>query len=141
MLTTARLGRSRLRFSGAVTSTITGFSSATHGGGGLPGWGLILTNANQEAVTILNEGSRPAPGTYPIIDYALMDTGVLADRFVATASFQIINLYGSVSGSLTITSSSDSEMRGTFTYTAASLADPSSTITVNGDFTLDNPPA
>ena len=117
-------GAAAVSFSGTATSA----SSASS-----PGWG-ILFGAPSTGVSVFamakNAGSRPSNGTYPI---SRASSSTPDDEYIASLAVNGIN-YASKNGTLTITSSSDTEVKGAFNFLAFSIFDTTSTITVDGDF-------
>lgn len=102
--------------------------------------GVINSNAF-DVITIFRENLEiPAPGTYEIHDVEQGAAGI--DDFLAGYVFAGSTAFAaflSTSGTITITSSSDEEVRGTFEFTGAlddaSFGVTAETATLSGSFT------
>ena len=135
-------------FSATVTGGVTASFSgvAVQGGGDLGtgqlGWALALgdlstsTGASNLIGFVLN-GSRPGPGTYQLIDFATAP-GFLPGEwlaFLALGDGTTLSYIGfSVSGTVTITSSSAELVEGTYNFQVSDGGQPPVVATVIGNF-------
>lgn len=127
-------------FQASVSGSLDGDVMGTAFGGGPndgTGWGLVLGVVPGKAggldgsITIVrNEGDRPSNGTYSILGAQSEP----AQDFYAVA---IIGggFYSSTSGNFVVTSSNNSNVRGTFGFSATNGTD---TITIEGGFNATN---
>jgi hypothetical protein len=110
--------------SGGVTASFTG--TAFHGEATDPntqdeGWVLVLSSGdpnNLNSVFVVRLAGRPGTGTYALIDVSTsgdLDDGDWAAIVTVSVGGQLTYFAASVSGSVTITSSSGERVRGTFT--------------------------
>lgn len=113
--------------SGAVTGTYAGFSSQSVVAGQ---YRLGLATLDTKfALVLLRTGARFPVGTYNIASLPTTTTGVYT-----TLTHNSTAAYVGTSGSMTITASSGSEIKGTFDITAT-LAGGGSTTRLTGSFT------
>lgn len=123
--------------SGAVEGEISGTAFSAGAGGGA-GWGLTLavvapkTSSGLDAsITIIRAmGDRPGEGTYSILGVPDEES----NDFYAGAVIGN-GAYSATQGNLQITSSSGSNVRGTFGFDAS---DGTQTITIEGGFNATN---
>lgn len=122
-------GSEVLSLSGSAVSWSKGASS--------PGWALQLVTDDNQTITIASDsGTRPTPGTYTIID-DMSFTGPTPDgRYIAAATIGG-EAYSAMSGTLVISDSSASQVRGSFTF-AGKLFGGDDQISVDGTFTASN---
>lgn len=129
------IGSGTLTASGAVSASGSGvavFQSTSSGGTSL--FQVVLTPISQSANTwelqIANYSGRLAAGTYSLT--ALSATNPTATLYYFGGG--TAQMFNSTSGQLTITSSSPSAVRGTFTFTATDPAGGPGTVTAHGSF-------
>ena len=108
-------------------------------------WGVqMLSTSNITQFNVWTDvGGRPGPGSYPIVDLAATDGSPASGNFVVMAIFDersVGETLTSVSGTLTILSSSADEVSGTFEVSAreGTVAGGAATYTVSGSFTAAN---
>ncbi len=134
--------------SGDLETTFSGY--AYHGAGadeqGNAGYGIVLAEVqagteNGGVITFVRIGSSALPnGAYTIKDASgdLQDGDVVA-LAMDTDGAELTALFASTGGTLTISSSSGSTMKGTFNFNAAGVvfADPETplSVTLTGSFT------
>jgi len=130
-------GTGSLTASGAVTASGSGlalFQSVSSGGTSL--FQIVIAPLAQGATTwqvqIANYSGRLAAGTYNLSPLSGASTDPTANFYYTSGSN--LQMFNSTSGQLVITSSSSSEVRGTFTFTATDPAGGTSTVTAHGSF-------
>jgi hypothetical protein len=114
---------------GGSAGTYSGLSSATVAAGS---FNLGFATLDQKfALAFTRSGTRPTAGTYNIVSSGT--TG-----FIAALTVNQTTVYGGTGGTLTITSSTASEIKGSFDITMK-LANGTTTNTVKGSFTATCP--
>jgi hypothetical protein len=115
------------------TATLIGGSAGVYLGGskGVVAAGaftLVLTTSDgQFSLAITRVGNRPVPGTYALgIDPQTGFAAILTVRGI---------VYGNAAGTLTITTSTSSEITGTFSFTSPPTSGGAIAASVNGSFT------
>jgi len=123
---------------GSFTVTLTGGSAGTYSGN-------ATVSVNVSGLTTIELGSsdgkfalnlasrstvRPAVGTYPIVSASTAGTS----WYLTATTNSAQNAYASMSGTLTITSSSSSEVRGNFTFTGTPILGGGATTAGSGSF-------
>lgn len=135
------LGQFTATVEGAVGNLqLSGVAEAIGTATGTPAWALNMTASDGSGnISFTEEGMpRPGTGTY-VVDSALEHGGnAPGSRFTAVVLFPPVSGFGSLSGTLEITSSSATRVSGTFSFTAADPEDESRTITVTGSFNATN---
>lgn len=123
---------------GSTAQSLTGSATSYSKGASNPGWALQLLTDDNQAITIASEsGTRPVPGTYTIID-DMSFTGATPDgQYIGSATLGP-DAYLTVSGTLVISESSASQVRGSFTFTARHMSGGGDQISVEGTFTSSN---
>jgi len=131
------VGSGSVTASGAVTASGSGvalFQSISSGGSSL--FQIVIAPATPTATTwelqIASYTGRPATGTYTLGPLSASSTNPTANFYYTSGGN--LRSFNSTSGQLVITSSSASEVRGTFTFTATDLGGASS-VTAHGSFT------
>ena len=137
------LGSGSVAVSGTVTTSGSGlavFQSISSGSTSL--FQIVIAPVTPTATTwelqIASYTGRPATGTYTLGPLSASSTTPTANFFYTSGGN--IQSFNSTSGQLVITSSSASEVRGTFTFTAADPAGGASSVTANGSFTAQCAP-
>ncbi len=127
---------------GAVSDDMSG-TAFSGGPGDGTGWGVVMgvvsipknggSGVNGSISIVRNQGDRPGEGTFSIYDPESQQE----NQFYAVA---IIDggVYSGTSGNLRITSSGDSNVRGTFSFTGTGGAGGTSSVTVEGGFNATN---
>ncbi len=109
--------------SGDINTTVSG-SNALHTADFGPPWSVSL-NSTEISLSIVKSSGRPEPGTYSLT----------AEGGETYALVQVESFSGaSVSGTLTINSSSANQVSGSFDFTAVTSAGVEMQITVTGTF-------
>ena len=123
----------------SFSATVTGGSAGSYSGlssavqsGGLFSIGLSSTDG-KFALAFTRNGTRPVTGTYQLGTNP--QTGFTAALNINSGQF----VYSSTSGTLTITSSSSTEIKGTFQFTGALSAGTGAAANVSGSFTTACP--
>ena len=124
----------------SFSATVTGGSAGSYSGGlssavqsgGLFSIGLSTADG-KFALAFTRSGARPATGTYPLGTNP--QTGFTAALNVNGGQA----IYSSTSGTLTITASSSTEIKGTFQFTGALSAGTGAAANVSGSFTTACP--
>lgn len=131
------LGSGTLTATGAVSVSASGlalFQSASSGGTSL--FQVLVAPLSQGAtgwtLQIANYSGRLEAGTYALSPLSASSPDPTANFYYTSGGD--IQSFNSTSGQLVITASSPSEVRGTFTFTAADVADAASTVNVQGSF-------
>jgi hypothetical protein len=118
-------------------------------------WGIQLFGRKDNSHTTINIWhdltGRPSPGTYDIVDLVAADGSPAAADYVVFAVFDeavlentlenfLGNTFTSVTGTVTILSSSAGEVSGTFEFTAREglVAGGPAVVTITGSFTAEN---
>lgn len=116
---------------GGSAGTYSGFSSAVQSAGL---WSIGMATVDGKfALAFTRNGARPAVGTYQLGTNPLTGfTGALNVN-----SGQLV--YSSTSGTLTITSSSSTEIKGTFQFTGTLSVGTGAAANVSGSFTTACP--
>jgi hypothetical protein len=137
------LGTGSLTASGAVSASGSGlavFQSISSGGTSL--FQIAITPVSQSATTwqlqIANYSGRLAAGTYALSPLSPSSTNPTANFYYTSSG--TIQQFNSTSGQLVITSSSSSEVRGTFNFTATNPSASTSSVTAQGSFTAQCAP-
>lgn len=132
------LGSGSVTASGAVTASGSGlavFQSISSGGTSL--FQIVIAPVSASPTTwelqIASYTGRPATGTYTLGPLSASSTNPTANFYYTSGG--TIQSFNSTSGQLVITSSSASEVRGTFTFTATDPAGGTSSVTAHGSFT------
>lgn len=112
---------------GGSAGSYSGFANAV-GAGGSFSIGMASTDG-KFALTFTRVGGRPATGTYTLGTNP--QTGFVAALTVNNGQL----VYSSTSGTLTITSSSSSEIKGTFSFTGPSSVSGGAATSATGSFT------
>jgi hypothetical protein len=130
------IGSGSVTATGAVSASGSGlavFQSISSGGTSL--FQLVIAPLTQTAGTwqlqIANYSGRPATGTYALAPLSASPTAPTANFYYNSAG--AIQLFNATTGQLVITSSSSTEVRGTFTFTATD-AGGNNSITAHGSF-------
>ncbi|MGI9628281.1 MAG: hypothetical protein ACR2QM_15715 [Longimicrobiales bacterium] len=127
--------------SGAILTRLEGPARSTGIGGGEPGWNIDMTTATASgAIGIIVDGMpRPPEDTY-IIASALEHGGNAPNNeFTAIVGLTSpTSSFGSISGTLTITESTATNVSGTFAFTAEDPLDETRTVMVQGSFRTVN---
>lgn len=128
--------------SGAGGAELCGNAVSFEGEGG-GDWGLqLLSTSDISMVNIWTHGGgRPTPGTYAVVDLAATDGSPGSGMFVVQINPDpAIGLAGltSVSGTLTILSSSSTTVTGTFEVSARAGTVGGADYTITGAFTAEN---
>ena len=131
------IGSGNLTATGAVTASGSGlalFQSVSSGGTSL--FQIVIAPVSQSATTwtlqIANYSGRLAAGTYVLGPLSASPTDPTANFYYSSGG--TVRSFSSTSGQLVITSSSSSEVRGTFTFSATDPADGTSTVSAHGSF-------
>lgn len=131
------VGSGSVTASGAVTASGSGlaiFQSIASGGTSL--FQIVVAPVSASATTwelqIANYSGRPVTGTYNLAPLSASSTNPTANFYFSSGG--TIRSFNSTSGQLVITSSSASEVRGTFTFSATDPANGASTVTAHGSF-------
>lgn len=125
---------------GSMNQQLSGTAESMGTASGTPAWALeLLATGGSGRITFTEEGMpRPGTGTY-VIDSTLEHGGNAPNsRFTAVVLLPPSSGFGSISGTLEITSSSPTRVAGTFTFTAADPENESRTVTVTGSFDAVN---
>jgi hypothetical protein len=137
------LGTGSLTASGAVSASGSGlavFQSISSGGTSL--FQIAMTPVSQSATTwqlqIANYSGRLTAGTYALSPLSPSSTNPTANFYYTSSG--TIQQFNSTSGQLVITSSSSSEVRGTFNFTATNPSASTSSVTAQGSFTAQCAP-
>lgn len=114
-------------------------------GSGGDDWGLqLLSTSGISQINFWTRGTgRPGPGTYPIVDFVATDGSPAAGNYVVMAIFDPETLgktLTSVTGTLTVLTSSAGEVTGTFEVSAreGTVAGGAADYNVSGSFTAAN---
>ena len=124
---------------GTVSATLSGVAVST-GSSATGGWGIVLPPGGAQSITLATPGNdRPPPGTYPIVVFAQggPTTGTV---FIASIVAEPgVTSYTSTEGTLTIASSTDTRVAGSFNFEArrGTVANPS-VVNVTGTFDATN---
>ena len=126
-------GSSSIDVTGKYTESAdgTGTASSTNLS---PGWGIIMSasaSGTTGFVIASDVGDRPSTGTYPIDNSSSSD--LPAGTYRATLGINS-EIFVGTSGTMTITESSDSEVKGSFSFDAVGVIDATSAVTVSGSF-------
>jgi hypothetical protein len=137
------LGNGSLTASGAVSVSGSGFAvfqSVSSGSTSL--FQIVIAPLTQSGTVwelqIANYSGRLAAGTYNLSPLGGSATDPTATFFYAPGA--TMQLFNSTSGQLVITSSSSSEVRGTYTFSATDTSDDTRTVTVHGSFSAQCAP-
>lgn len=137
------LGTGSLTATGAVSASGSGlavFQSISSGGTSL--FQIAIAPLSQSATTwqlqIANYSGRLAAGTYTLSPLSAGSVNPTANFYYTSGG--TTQQFNSTSGQLVITSSSSSEVRGTFTFTATNPAGGSGSVTAQGSFTAQCAP-
>lgn len=110
-----------------------------------PGWGVQLqSTSNISQINFWTEfNGRPGPGTYAIVDFVATDGSPASGNFVMFSIFDqetVGEALTSVTGTLTILTSSADEVTGAFEISAraGTLAGSAADYNVSGSFTAAN---
>lgn len=134
-------GRFTATVTGAVSAQFTG-TAASFGTASSPAaWAVQMTADDRSGgVSFSEEGApRPTPGTYSLA--SALEHGGNAPDAAFTGVVGVASAaagFGSISGTLTITSSSPTSVSGEFTFVAVDPEDESRQVTVTGSFTSEN---
>jgi hypothetical protein len=130
-------GTGNLTASGAVTVSGSGFAlfqSISSGTTNL--FQVVIVPVNPSAVTwelqIANYSGRLEAGTYNLSPLSASSTDPTANFYYTAGG--VIQLFNSTSGQLVITSSSSSEVRGTFTFTGTDTEGSAASVSAHGSF-------
>ena len=124
--------------SGVVTTRLTG-TAGSQGRVGVT-WTLLLVHTDAESsISVFIDGDgRPAPGTYPLVDFTTHNTspvpGVLVGAVVLGNGVLPGPGFDILSGTFTVTSSTPTSVVGTFLMTAAHSSSPGTVLQVSGTF-------
>lgn len=132
------VGQGSVRASGAVSTSGSGvalFQTASSGTTQI--FQIAIAPTTQGAGTtwalqIARSAERPPVGTYSLSELSASSTDPTANLYITNGSTS--EMFNSTAGELVITSSSSSLVRGTFSFTAASVNDATRHITVEGAF-------
>jgi hypothetical protein len=143
-VTVPGMGSANVSASGAVSASGDGvaiFQSVNTGGTSLFQIAMqpvLPPDGATWQVQVVRYADRPAIGTYQLVALSPSTTEPTAFFYYANAG--TTEMFGAVSGELTITSSSPTSVRGAFTFTAQSTTNSARTVTVQGSFTAECPP-
>lgn len=125
-----------LRITGALTETATGpaFFGSDEDAGGDPAWVLLLGEEDGRHVVVAGkEGAgRPGTGTYTLAA-APGAGGEWTLAHIVGDGDELLGMFLAESGSVTLTESSDQEIRGTLSFRAVDAL-TSDTLRVTGSF-------
>jgi len=131
------LGYGNLSASGAVTASGSGlalFQSVSSGGTNL--FQILIAPISQSTTSwqlqIANYSGRLEEGTYNLSALSPSSPDPTASLYYTSGG--TMQMFNSTSGQLTITSSSTSSVRGTFTFTATDPEGGTATVIANGTF-------
>lgn len=96
------------------------------------------SGGNVWQLQIVRYAARPSVGTYQITELSASSQDPTANFFYTSSGS--MEMFAATSGELVITSSSTTAVRGTFSFTAASTANSTRTVTVEGSFAARCPP-
>jgi hypothetical protein len=137
------LGSATVSATGAVSASGTGvalFQSASSGGTSL--FQIVIAPLSQGATTwqvqIANYSGRLAAGTYNLSELSASSTDPTANFYYVSGSS--IQTFNSTSGQLVISSSSASQVSGSFTFTGTDVDTGTATVTAQGSFTAQCAP-
>lgn len=137
------IGSGNLTATGAVTASGSGlalFQSVSSGSTSL--FQIVIAPVSQSATTwtlqIANYSGRLAAGTYSLAPLSAGSVDPTANFYYSSGG--TVQQFNSTSGQLVITSSSPSEVRGTFTFSAADPSAATSTVSAHGSFTAQCAP-
>ncbi|HMG11954.1 MAG TPA: hypothetical protein VK571_02160 [Gemmatimonadaceae bacterium] len=137
------LGSGNVTATGAVTASGTGlalFQSVVSGSTNL--FQIVIVpvtqNANAWTVQIANYSGRLAAGTYTLSPLSASSTNPTATFYYTSSG--AAQSFNSTSGQLVITSSSSSQVRGTFTFSATDIAGGPGTVSAHGSFSAQCAP-
>jgi hypothetical protein len=137
------LGSGSLTATGAVSVSGNGlavFQSASSAGTRL--FQLVIAPLNQTSsvweLQIANYSGRLAAGTYNLSPLSASSTDPTATFFYAPNA--TLQLFNSTSGQLVITSSSASQVTGTYTFSATETGGGTNVVTVHGSFSAQCAP-
>jgi hypothetical protein len=137
------LGTGSVTASGAVSASGSGlavFQSITSGGTSV--FQIAVAPVTQSATTwqlqIVNYSGRLAVGTYALSPLSSSSTNPTANFYYTSSG--TMQQFNSTSGQLVITSSSSSEVRGTFNFTGTNPSASTSSVTAQGSFTAQCAP-
>ncbi|MFL5526875.1 MAG: hypothetical protein ACJ79I_10675, partial [Gemmatimonadaceae bacterium] len=116
------------------------FQSVLSGGTSL--FQILVAPVSQSAAVwqlqIANYTGRLAVGTYNLSPLSASSSDPTANFYYTAAA--AVQTFNSTSGQLVITSSSPSEVRGTFTFAATEASGGTGTVSVQGSFTAQCAP-
>ena len=122
---------------GAESFVSTGTIAWSGGSAAVNGWEVRLESLDPASpllsLGIEGDGDRPAPGTYAIVSPQVQ---AAPNEFYGRCSTLIGETYYAMSGMLTITSSSDDTVEGTFAF--AGEAPAGAAVSVTGSFRADD---
>lgn len=132
----------QLNVSGPSAAEACGRAVSGEGSGG-DDWGVqLLSTTDITQINIWTHSSgRPATGTYHIVDHTAVDASPPGGDYVMLAFFDEASLgitLTSVSGTLTILSSSADQVSGTFEISAREGTEGAAEFTMAGSFTAEN---
>jgi hypothetical protein len=133
---------------GAETLELCGFATSSEGPGGV-GWSVHLLTPGGGSSLLLSTGQtgRPAPNRYDVVDFVATDATPMAEDYVVLIALDndVLGATGlsSVTGTLTITSSSEGQVSGRFDFSAREGldgrgVDGGAVVNVTGTFTTDS---
>jgi len=137
------LGSGNVTATGAVTASGSGlalFQSVVSGSTNL--FQIVIVpltqSANTWTVQIANYSGRLAAGTYALSPLSASSTDPTATFYYTSGSAS--QSFNSTSGQLVITSSSSSQVRGTFTFSGTDVTGGTSTVSAHGSFSAQCAP-
>lgn len=136
-------GEFEVTLSGAETLELCGFATSSEGPDGV-GWSvLLLTPGGGNSLLFATEHTgRPVPNTYDVVDPVATDATPMADDYFVLIALNddVLGATGlsSVTGTLTITFSSEGQVSGQFDFSAREGLESGAVINVTGTFTADN---
>ncbi len=121
---------------GAVSASLQGtatFGASAAGQDSADGFGLVMGSSSVNPEIVFGSAQpRPGTGTQTVINFVESGSATSGQVFATYTRGTVV--YGSVSGTLRLTESSDSEVAGTFEFEAINLINPTETVTVSGSF-------
>jgi hypothetical protein len=126
---------------GTVSATLSGVAVST-GSSATGGWGIVLPPGGAQSITLATPGNdRPPPGTYPIVVFAQGGPTTETVFIASIVAEPGVTSYTSTEGTLTIASSTDTRVSGSFNFEArrGTVGNPS-VVNVTGTFDATNTP-
>jgi hypothetical protein len=136
-------GEFEVTLSGSETLELCGFATSSEGPEGV-GWSvhLLTPGGGNSLLLVTAQTGRPVPNTYDVVDFVATDATPMAEDYVVLIALEddVLGATGlsSVTGTLTITSSSASQVSGTFEFSARESTVGAAVVTITGTFTAAN---